>query len=359
MKTSTPQAWPASDPSPGLQGAKVRVEYFLEVGGAFLSYRLLDEAADRLPGVWAVTCRLAIPPLVILGWRFCSGSPWKIRDLGIARPLAGGWLEGLWLLAFQTSLLLGVFLAVARVRFYGLLDFLVDARSRLNGYPADYAPFVLALSLFSLIHFAWGGELLSRGLAQGLGTIRINAAAGAVSSWLAFGGAAASLALRLSYPAFPTAFLWGLLALSPGPVCEAFYFRRQSILPLVAARAAGTTLALAGASFFLYWYPERSFSAALPLAWISFLSLLLISSVWARRLYPLWRTTAAMLRIGIVRGAPLGMSLAAIVVAEGYIGKASTRLQLCAVILILVFWLRTRRGASARTGTTASESAAR
>jgi len=345
----------ASGTPPKLQDTRRQIEFVVEAGGVFISYRLLDESASRLPGVWAILFRLLLPVVLILGWRLWAGEPWKIRDTGIARRSKGGWLEGLWLLAFQTTFLLGILLGIARFRFYDLFGLLIEARDRLNCYPADYGPFVLASALFAAIRFAWGGELLCRGLAQGLGTIRSNAAAGAVTSWLAFGAMAASLALQLGYPLIP-ALLWALFALLPGPVCEAYYFRNRSVLPLMAIRAVSCSLAIAGVGFFLYWYPDRSFSTALPLAWSSLLVLLLVTVIGVRRLVPFWQTASTMIQIGFRRGSFPAVCLAAIIVADGVVRNLAVRLGLCVAALTLVFYLRTGREGSARRETTALRS---
>ncbi len=318
------------------------IAYIAEVGGVFIGYILLNDWAARLPGVWGIICRIALPVLLILGWRFGAGQPWKIRDAGIVVPAREGWLECLWLVCFQATCLLGILLAIARFDFYSLLGFLDTARDRLNGYEADYGPFVFAIALFALIHLAWGGELLCRGLTQGLGTIRINAAAGAVASWLVFSAAAISLALRLGYSLIPDACLWGLFALIPGPICEAYYLRNRSLLPLMAARTASISLAFAGTGFFLYWYPDRSFSVALPLMWACFLALVATTIAGARRLYPFWKTAVAMLRVGLVRGSVPGICLFAIILADGLIKNTSFRLGACLTALMLVLILRKR-----------------
>ena len=296
--------------------------------------------------------------MLILGWRWCAGPPWKIRNFGLTRPSKGGWLESLWLCAFQTTFLLGILLGLAHYRFYSLFDFLIETRKRLNGYDADYGPFVLAVALAALIHLAWGGELLCRGLAQGLGTTRSNAAAGAVASWLAFGGMAVSLALRLGYPLWPSALAWGLFALIPGPVSEAYYFRHGSILPLAAVRTVSCALAIAGVGFFLYWYPDRSFSTAVPLAWASVLALMLISVIGARRLLPFWRTASTMIQLGIRRGLLPAVILSVIIVLGGQITRPLISLNLCMAFLMSMLYLRTRKGGSALTETTVSESSA-
>ncbi len=347
--------WSASKTVPRRPDVIGLIDYILEVAGVFVSYHLLDEFAARLPGVWAILCRSALPVLLILGWSHWSPQPWKIRDMGLARPAGSGWLEGLWLLAFQTTFLMGILLGIARFRFYSLFDFLIQARNRLNCYPADYGAFVFAIALFALLYFAWGGELLCRGLAQGLGTIRSNAAAGAVISWLVFAGMAMFLALRLGYPVFPAALLWGLFALFPGPVCEAYYFRNRSILPLVAVRTTSCTLAFAGVGFFLYWYPDRSFSTALPLAWTFLFALLLISIIGARRLLPFWQTASTMIQVGVKRALLPAAVLATIIVLDGHIRRPAIRLMFCLALLSSMFYLRTRKGGFARTETTTSE----
>jgi hypothetical protein len=319
------------------------IGYVAEVSGAFVSYRLLDTLASRLPGVWAILCRITLPILLILAWRYWAGSAWQFRDAGVVRPSRSSRLEWLWLVCFQSSCLLGTLLAIAHLRFYTMLGFLEKARDHVNGYDAEYGPFVFALALSALIYFAWSGELLCRGLAQGLGTIRTNAAAGAVISWLAFSALPVALAQKLGYPLLPDAALWGLFALFPGPICEAFYFRNHSLLPLIAARTVSTSLALAGIGFYLYWYPERSFSTALPLLGVCLTALILISALWAGQLCHLWRTTFAMLRIGILRGILPGISIAAIIVADSHFKKELHSLIICAAALAAVGLIRGMR----------------
>jgi hypothetical protein len=315
------------------------IVYIAEIGGAFVSYRLLDELAGRLPGLWAILCRIALPIVLVLAYRRWSGQSWSIRDIGIARPAKGVWLESLWLAFLQAAVLLGILLVIARIRFYSLLDFLVVARHRLNCYEADYGPFVFAIWLFSLIYLAWGGELMCRGYTQGLGTTRFNGAAGAFISWLVFGAAAISLALRLGYPLIPDAFLWGLIALFPGPLCEAFYFRNRSILPLMAVRTASNFCALAGVGFFLYWYPDRSFATALPLLWACLLALAVLTLAAARRLYPFWKTALAMFRIGCLQGSPAGIGLSVIIITDGLVESRLYKIGFCLAALVLVRFL--------------------
>ena len=315
------------------------IAYIAEVGGAFISYHILDDLAAKLPGVWAILGRIALPVLLILAWRRLAGQTWKTRDLGITKSTRS-WVEGLWLVCFQSTYFLGILLAIAHFRYYSLLDFLAMARDRLNGYHADYGPFVLAIALFSMVKIAWGGELLCRGLAQGLGTVKLNAAAGAVASWLAFGAAIMSAALQLGYRLAPDSVLWGLLALVPGPVCEAFYFRNHSLLRLVAARTISCSLAFTAAGFFLYWYPVRSFSVAMPLLWTCLVSLIVFTAVNARRLYPLWQTTVAMIRIGLKPGFLPGIILFAIISADGVDGRVAFRVGVCFVAATLVLLLR-------------------
>jgi hypothetical protein len=327
------------------------ISYIAEVGGAFVSFRILDALASRLPGIWAILCRLALPILLIPAWRYLAGSIWKFRDAGLVRPSGSSWLDWLWLVSFQSSCLLGTLLVIARGRYYTMLGFLETARGYVNGYHAEYGPFVLALTLFAMVYFAWGGELLCRGLAQGLGTIRSNAATGAVISWISFSALPAALAQKLDYPLFPDAALWGLFALLPGPICEAVYFRNHSLLPLMAARTISTSLALTVIGFYLYWYPERCFSTALPLLGACLIAVVLISALWARRLLPLWRTCFSMLRIGALRGILPGISIAAIIIADSHFDERLYSSIMVLSALTVVLWTRrtpVRRAASSR-----------
>jgi membrane protease YdiL (CAAX protease family) len=300
-----------------------------EIGGTFIGYRLLDDLASRLPGVWMIACRIALAMVLIPAVSRWCGRSWRLRDIGIASPVSSVWIECIWLASLQAFLLLGALLVIARIRFYSILNFLVAARDRANCYNADYGPFVLAVWLFSLVYFAWGGELLCRGYIQGLGTTRFNGAAGGLISWLVFAAMPVSLALRLGRPLVPDALLWGLIALSPGPLCEAFYFRCRSILPLMAARAASNLCALAGIGFFLYWYPQRSLATALPLLWTCLLVLAVVTFGAWRRLVPLWRTALAMYRIGWLQGATVGFGLAAIVAVDGLVQSRLAKLGFC------------------------------
>ncbi len=314
--------------------------YVAEVGGVFVSTRLLDDLAVRLPGIWAISCRMVLPLLLILAWRYWAGGVWNARNLGIVKPSREGWREFVWLVCFQTAYLLAVLLTIAHLNYYAILGFLVTAREKLNGYDADYGPFIFAIALFAAIHVAWGGELLCRGLAQGLGTIRATAAAGAISAWFAFGAMAVTLALKSGYGLIPDAALWGLFALFPGPLCEAFYFCNRSLLPLMAARSFSCSMAFAGVGFYLYWYPDRSFSTALPIMWGCLVALALTTVMWARRLYPLWNTTLAMIRIGAARGSLMGLGVAAIIVIDRVIGRDSISLVICLAALVMVRVLR-------------------
>lgn len=308
-----------------------------QIAAYILLYGLLFKNAARLPGPWMVFSLTAVPVLLIFALRRWSGESWSAKEVGLVSSAKGGWAEAWWLLFFHTTWLQGILLLLAKFRYYDLLTFLVNSNEILNGFQSPYDEYTPALFFFLLLHFAWGGELLLRACIQGPGAARFSPENGAFTAWLSFGAFFGAEALRLGFPNLAGAGIAGLLALIPGPLFESYFLRYATIFPLFLVRAAAAFAALASAAFFLYWYPDRSFSVAVPVFLTSLGSLVFTSVLSAKKTYALLGTAARILRHAGRRGLVMGTGTILILTADVVVESTAIKAGLC---LILLAYLR-------------------
>lgn len=286
-----------------MTGARLR--YIAEIGSFAIGLQLIASAIGALDLFWKMSLEALIPLAAVLLLRRWAGDPWRLRDVGFRIPRRGAFTQGAWLLAFYTTWFLGVSLLEAKLRYYPTLDFLNRINRALTGDISNYEVFMAAALLHTLVRFSWLSELLGKGYAQGYASERFADGTGVMAGWLITSAFLGLESKAWGYSAPADLILWTALWLLPGPLLEGYYSIHGSLLPLVAVRVCSISLPLAATALFAYWYPERSFEAALPIFQSALAALLLLTLVGWRVNLQLWSRAWRMPRRDALEGAGL------------------------------------------------------
>ncbi len=320
-----------------LEELRSTMRYVVEIGSYLFAWNLLEAFVLPFPRLWRFPVQIVLPFGLVLVTRRWARGKWTLRNLGMKFPKYEGWAEGFWLVCFHSTYVLAILLLLARFRYYYLLDFLGRYNRSLTGASSSYEVFAFGIGAYSLGQLAMGGEVFHRGYVQGRGAEVLTPVAGAFVSWLSFGAFYASEAARLGYRAWPHAWIWAALGLFPGPLFESHYLRHGSLIPLIIIRFTGGFLPFALAAFFLYWYPDRSFTISMPFLWGGLLLLGLATITQIRRVSSIGATCVLIVKAGWPRGLAPGLGISLCMLSAAWIPNTVVK---TAVLLAALACLR-------------------